>query len=453
MTASSRVRELIELLKACGPADRRALAMVCDELAAVAAALDNPAAPPPLDPATVAGLVDEASEHFAATERALLALAADPGDAASLDACLRGLHSVKGAAGFLRLGPAVRVLHAAESLLDAARAGATTLTPDRIHLLRQCSDAVAACLETGQEINDPARRLLDALADELQSATAQAPNRGVGARPAPARAQLTKPASAPPERIFRISAHRADALAALVRDLEADARALHHDRESRLDRLADTIARLREQVDALRLSSLHPTVQNLRRLVHDLSSTLGKPISLHAEGADTEFDRSVVEALADPLRHLVRNACDHGIEAAPERRASGKPPEGRISLRVLRSGGSIVVEVGDDGRGLDRQRILDHAVAGGLLTAREAGASLPDDELCRLVLAPGFTTAPHATEVSGCGFGLDIVHRRIATLGGTLEIRSAAGRGMVVRIAVPLVPDARVRPDPRDAAA
>jgi len=213
------------------------------------------------------------------------------------------------------------------------------------------------------------------------------------------------------------------------------------------------MARLREQVDALRLSSLRPTVQNLQRLVHDLSTTLGKPVGLHAEGADIEIDRSVVEALADPLRHLVRNACDHGIEAAPERQASGKPLEGRISLKVLRSGGSVVVEVGDDGRGLDRDRILNRAIVRGLVTAQDAGTSMPDDELCRLVLSPGFTTAARATEVSGCGFGLDIVHRRIATLGGTLEIQSTPGRGMTVRIVVPSASDARIRPNPRDAAA
>lgn len=466
MTASSRVRELVDLLAACGPSDRRVVAFVRDELVTIADALDKPSAPRALDPATVAGLADEAKEHLAATERALRALASGTGDLEALDVCLRGLHSVKGAAGFLRLGPAVRILHAAESLLDAARAGATALTPDHINLLLRSGDAAALCFESPQDTDDLLRQHLDALVDELRSAVAAAPGRGVGSPPAHTHAPASPSAEAPsaqPEHCFRISASRVDILASLVAELEASlgemtrdtaARAAQHrGRAVQFDRLTGVIARLREQVDALRLSSLRPTVRNLHRLVLDLSTSLGKPISLHAEGADIEFDRSVVEALADPLRHIVRNACDHGIEAVPERQGSGKPPEGRISLKVLRLGPSIVVEVGDDGRGLDRDRILDRAIVRGLVASEDAGASMSDDELCRLVLSPGFTTAERATEVSGCGFGLDIVHRRIATLGGTLEIQSTPGRGMTVRIVVPSASDARIRPNPRDAAA
>ena len=470
MTARSRVRELIDILAACGPSDRRALALVREELTSIADALEEPsdraAAPPPLDAATVAGLIDEASEHLSTVERALNTPATGIEDSAMLDTCLRSLHSVKGAAGFLRLGPAVRVVHAAESLLGAVRSGTAALTPDHIRLLLRSTDVAMLCFATPRESGEQEIPHLDTLVGELQRAARDALDQADGAAPPHTEAGASHFAdSTPPsaERSFRISAARADALATLVHELESSVHAFTHDtavptarhpdKATHLRRLEDTIAQLHAEIGGLRMCSLRHTVQHLRRLVHDLSTTLGRPVSLRAEGADIEFDRCIVDALSDPLRHLVRNACDHGIEAAPDRLAAAKPAEGRISLRVVRQDGSIVVEVSDDGRGLDRDRILRTAVARGLLSGPDAASSIPDDELCRLVLAPGFTTRARATEVSGCGFGLDIVHRRIASLGGRLEISPNPGRGMSVRIIVPLGKDARLRSGPRGAAA
>lgn len=468
MSASNRVRELIDLLAACGPSDLRALAFVRAELTTIADALAEPSpsddrgemaaasTPPPIDAATVADLADEAMEHLAETERSLTALASGAIDPATIDTCLRGFHSAKGAAGFLRLASAVRVLHAAETLLDAVRAGTVTLNPVHINLLLRSGDAVALCLATQGESDGTSGQRLDALADELQQAIHPFSRHAIAdptARSGTRAPHAADTASAGVERSVRISVDRTDALTALVKEVESCVGAITRDTDAQTTRLTDTVARLRSEVDALRLSSLRLTVQNLTRLVHDLSTTLGKPISLHAEGDDLEFDRSIVQALADPLRHLVRNACDHGIEAASDRRAAAKPPEGQITLRVLRQDSSLVVEVSDDGRGLDRDRIIARAIAGGLLTDLNEGASLPDDDVCRLVLAPGLTTATRATEVSGCGFGLDIVHRRAATLGGALDLRSAPGRGTTVSLTIPLAPDARLQPGRQNTAA
>jgi len=177
------------------------------------------------------------------------------------------------------------------------------------------------------------------------------------------------------------------------------------------------------------------TFSRFRRIVRDVSRELGKEIELEIQGADTELDKTIVEKIADPLMHIVRNSIDHGIESSEVRLARGKPATGSLSLNAFHESGSIVIEVADDGGGLDRTRILAKAVERGLVTA---GADLSDAEVNALIFEPGFSTAAAVSNLSGRGVGMDVVRRNIDELRGTVEIESYEGSGTTMRIRLPL---------------
>ena len=191
---------------------------------------------------------------------------------------------------------------------------------------------------------------------------------------------------------------------------------------------------LQESVMGIRMLPMDFVFSRFPRLVHDLAGKLGKKVRLETVGADTELDKSVIEKIADPLTHLVRNALDHGIETAAERLAAGKPEEGVITLRASHRGGSIVIEISDDGRGLSRERILAKARSQGL----DAPDSLGDAEVYQLIFAPGFSTAEVVTDVSGRGVGMDVVKKNILALNGQVDLGSRPGQGTQVTIRLPL---------------
>jgi two-component system chemotaxis sensor kinase CheA len=170
------------------------------------------------------------------------------------------------------------------------------------------------------------------------------------------------------------------------------------------------------------------------RMLRDLAAKLGKKVELVTQGEATELDKSLVEKITDPLTHLVRNSCDHGIEMPDERTARGKPEQGTITLVASHQGGSIVIEVRDDGRGLNREKLIKKAREKGI----DAPDSMSDSEVWSLIFAPGFSTAEQVTDVSGRGVGMDVVKKNITSLGGTVEIDSAEGYGMKVSVRLPL---------------
>jgi two-component system chemotaxis sensor kinase CheA len=192
---------------------------------------------------------------------------------------------------------------------------------------------------------------------------------------------------------------------------------------------------LQERVMAVRMVPVGTVLSRFPRLVHDLSASLGKQIALTIEGEDTEIDKGIVEQLGDPLAHLVRNSADHGVEPAPERALAGKPSEGAIALRAFHQGGSVVIEIEDDGRGLDTAAILRQALAAGLV---QAGDALTDEAIHELIFQPGFSTKAEVTDVSGRGVGLDVVKRAVERLNGSLQVSSTRGRGSRFRLALPL---------------
>jgi two-component system chemotaxis sensor kinase CheA len=171
------------------------------------------------------------------------------------------------------------------------------------------------------------------------------------------------------------------------------------------------------------------------RLVRDLAQRLGKQIRLQMTGEQTELDKTVLEKIGDPLVHLVRNSIDHGVELPDVRVAAGKPPEATVRLHAFHKGGSITIEVGDDGAGPDRERILAKAVSRGLVDARDV---LTDDQVHDLIFLPGFSTAEATTDLSGRGVGMDVVRRNINELGGTVELRSEHGKGTRFIVNLPL---------------
>ncbi|WKC22311.1 chemotaxis protein CheA [Rhizobium sp. SSA_523] len=192
---------------------------------------------------------------------------------------------------------------------------------------------------------------------------------------------------------------------------------------------------LRDTMMVLRMVPVAQLFGRFRRLVHDLAIETGKVIELVTEGETTEVDKSVIERLADPLVHLVRNSCDHGLESAEERRASGKSPTGRILLAARQQAGEVIITIKDDGRGIDRERVRAKAESSGIIAAN---ATLSDQDLLQLIFQPGFSTAQQVTNLSGRGVGMDVVKRTVDALRGTINVVSRPGQGSEIALAIPL---------------
>ncbi len=200
-------------------------------------------------------------------------------------------------------------------------------------------------------------------------------------------------------------------------------------------RIHDLVQEARDGALSLRMVPIGETFARFQRVVRDVSKSLGKDVALEITGGDTELDKAMVESIADPLMHLVRNSLDHGIEAADDRIANGKPGRGRLALNAYHESGQIVIEVSDDGRGLARERIFAKAVERGLVPE---DAVMSDAEVNQLIFAPGFSTADKVTDISGRGVGMDVVKRNIDALRGQIHIASEVGRGTTMQIRLPL---------------
>jgi two-component system chemotaxis sensor kinase CheA len=246
-----------------------------------------------------------------------------------------------------------------------------------------------------------------------------------------------------PSSTLRIDAQRLDHLIDLVGELVIAganntliAKQLGH--SGAMDSTA-TVARLIEEIrDSslhLRMVQIGQTFNRFRRTVRDISAQVGKEIHLSLNGEDTELDRSVVEKLSDPLMHMIRNAIDHGIESKQQRLALNKPSQGQISLNARHESGCIVIEVQDDGKGLDKQRIVNKAIAQGLTYE---GSDLKDSDIFQFIFEPAFSTAETISAISGRGVGMDVVRQNIEALRGTIEVESSANVGTTIRVRLPL---------------
>lgn len=201
--------------------------------------------------------------------------------------------------------------------------------------------------------------------------------------------------------------------------------------------LSVVTSELQNEVMLTRMQPIGGVVNKFQRVVRDLARDLSKKIDITIQGAETELDKTLLEAIKDPLTHIVRNACDHGIETLSERKAAGKPESGHLMIRAFHDGGQIFIEVSDDGRGLDRDKIIAKAIEKNVLTPERA-AKMSDREICQIIFLPGFSTAKQVTNVSGRGVGMDVVKSNIERIGGSAEVVSTFKKGSTVRLKIPL---------------
>lgn len=359
----------------------------------------------------------------------------------------RTLHGIKGTCGFWGLSRLERLAHAAENVLGRIRADAIAVTPEVITLVLQAVDRIRWILERleATEAEPPGDDTALVAAIEVIAA---------GGRPAlPAGDERRAGGASPAEPAGRSAAARSlrvpvdllEHLTALVSELvltrdqllrmPRDERASPF--EAPLQRLSQITSALREGVVETRMQPVGHAWARLPRLVRDLGHTLHKRIELETTGAETMLDRDALELIKEPLVQIVRNAADHGIEPAEDRRRAGKPEQGTVTLHAYHADGRMVIEIADDGRGLDADEIARTALQQGLVTTGEL-AGLGRSELLHLILRPGFSTAQPVSAVSGRGVGLDLVKSNVATIGGGVEVDAQKGRGTRVTLTIPL---------------
>lgn len=264
--------------------------------------------------------------------------------------------------------------------------------------------------------------------------------------PEPTAPASTAPAPAPAQAVIRVDPERVDRLIDLVGELVISqvmlAQKVQEARlppssglASGLEDLEQLTREIQDGVMAIRAQQVRAVFQRMPRLMRELANQTGKQVRLVTEGDATEVDRTVIERLAEPLTHMIRNAVDHGIESPQERIAAGKPPEGVIKLSARHRSGRIVIEISDDGRGIDRRRVLQIATGKGLIAA---DANLSDDEIDELIFLPGFSTASSLSDISGRGVGMDVVRRSVQALGGRIALTSSPGKGSTIALSLPL---------------
>ncbi len=442
----------------------------------------------------LADFLTETAESLSELDTALVRLERAPDDQATLSLIFRLVHTIKGTCGFLGLTRLEKVAHAAENVLGRFRDGALVPTPETITVVLAAIDRIKLILAgleatEAEPAGDDSALIADlnavmegrapggAQAAAVVQSAAPVPEppqgeraaaAGAGAGTSTALPERMEEAHSSPEattaseavaasepaptaesavaaQTIRVSVEVLEHLMTLVSELVlARNQLLQLARLQEnspfavpLQRLSHITSDLQEGVMKTRMQPIGNAWNKLPRLVRDLARETGKKIELVMLGADTELDRQVLEFIKDPLTHMVRNSADHGLEKPEDRRAAGKPETGRITLNAYHEGGHIIIEVSDDGRGLNTRRIAEKAVALGLATEAEI-AALSEQSIQQFIFRPGFSTAAQVTAVSGRGVGMDVVKTNIEKIGGTIDLRSREGLGTTITIKNPL---------------
>ena len=429
------------------------------------------------DPELVGDFVLEAREHLQTVETGLLVLEKDPSNQDTLNAVFRSFHTIKGLAGFLEFGEIQALSHEVETILDLARTGQLLMTPNLIDLTLESADYVGqevlrieAQLH-GQAAQPPTdsttflKRVRAVISGEelAASPTSQAsvasgiqleplsdavvPVDGVPTELAApvVEGKLKTRAAAVDTHAIRVDTAKLDHLLDMVGEMVIAESMVRLDPElagnknPRLQRNLNQLRRVTEEVQkvamATRLIAVGALFQRVNRLVRDTSRKAGKKAEVELVGEDTQLDKTIIEELTDPIMHMVRNSIDHGIEAPADRRKAGKPDSGTIQLKAYRQADHIQIEIADDGRGLNQEKILSKARERGVIAEN---AHLSDSEIFQLIFEPGFSTADKITDISGRGVGMDVVKKQIQKLRGKIEITSTPGKGTTFFLKLPL---------------
>ncbi|HBG26652.1 MAG TPA: chemotaxis protein CheA [Phycisphaerales bacterium] len=430
--------------------------------------------------------VTESGEHIESAEAGLLELESKPDSKETLNLIFRAFHTIKGMAGFLNLVDIGSLAHSAENLLDLARKGDIVLTGkntdavfESIDMLKKMISDLKVSIDTRKAA--PAQANLPQLLEKLKSlaqkqsfpevlGTPEGLKRDekledvlAGKEEAPAVKQEVAPELEQRDPIprrsgddrratdtssdekIKVSTARLDNLINMTGELVIAQLMIAEEANTRLSseyalnrkvaHQGKIIRELQELSMSMRMVPIEGVFQKMARLVRDLSRKADKKISFVTRGEETELDRNIVDKIADPLVHMVRNSVDHGIESKEERIKSGKAETGSIELRAFHQAGNIVIEIEDDGKGLNKERILKKAIDNGIVAA---GEQLSDEEIYKLIFHAGLSTAEKVTSISGRGVGMDVVKKNVESLHGKIEISSTPGKGSIFTIRLPL---------------
>lgn len=417
----------------------------------------------------------EASEALVLLESALVELETTSWDDARVASLFRGVHSIKGTAGFFGFERIVALTHVGEGVLARLREGTLKPTTEVADALLAFGDAVRVQLDalysTGVETETDHGSVISALealtASSLKpAATIRRPGVGGGPKSTrlpsrstapsrrspslapsrkPAVARTAEPMTATAETSIRLDVALVDRLLNLAgemvlarnRIVNLHAASREHATQAVTQELSRVTTELHELVMKVRLQPIHSLWNRLPRLIRDVARECKKKVRLTMSGEDTELDRALLDAMRDPLTHILRNSVDHGIETPEQRLAAGKSEQGTVALSAYQQGGFVFIRVEDNGKGLHPDKLRARAVEKGLLSAEEAQA-LDDRQAIALVFRPGFSTASAVTRISGRGVGMDVVKNNVERVGGVVDISSTAGVGTVVSIKLPL---------------
>src|SRR5690242_213418 len=388
----------------------------------------------------IADFVAECREMLEALGGEIVAWEAQPDDRARLDSIFRFVHTVKGNCGFFEFPRLEALSHAAEDALADVRAGRRQADAGLVSAVLAIIDRIAemiAAIEAGEEMpggDDSA--LIDALAPGAEGTAAPVV--------APAGDGTIKTSAAP--RTIRLSVELLDRVMSTVSDMVLARNELARRlRESNTDvpvdgafeRLSSIIADMRDAITRTRMQRIENLFVGLPRMVRDLSAELGKQVLVDIEGGDVELDREMIEMIRDPLTHIIRNAVDHGIEKPADRLKSGKREIGLLCVSARQSGNQILIDIQDDGRGIDGKKLVEKAIASGLIEKSEAAQLSPREQLA-LIFEPGVSTAKEGSAMSGRGGGMDVVRSNVERIGGIVEVDSRPGEGTRMTLRVPL---------------
>jgi two-component system chemotaxis sensor kinase CheA len=411
------------------------------------------------DPEIMEGFVAEAREHLDAVEDDLLNLEKhkDNPDRTVMDRVFRAVHSVKGAAGFMGQGNMTSLAHVMETLLSRIRAGEIRPESKYVDALLAGADLIAGMLDDMEHCNEVditsvQDRLSSLLHQELSpnvkeevSSAVEPEERTAGSAADPVvETSVLDRSGVDFSSTIRIHVDMLDRLMVQAGELVQvrnqhllsvdDSDPVSRSISKRLDMVT---SELQETIIRTRMQPIGKIFRKLPRIVRELAKKLGKQIEISISGSEAELDRTILESLADPMIHIIRNCCGHGIETPEERVQAGKPKSGQITLAAYYEAGRVNIDITDDGQGIDLEVIRKKVLDKRLKTETELG-QMTEKEILHLIVLPGFTTTDEASDISGRGVGMDVVKTEIEKLGGSFDLESAVGEGTTIHLRLPL---------------